>query len=202
MIAGVLLAAGRSSRFGSDKLCSRFKGAPVIAWSVRALTPVDALFVVTPPDSAPITEALRGVAAHFVTNTDRDAGMSSSIRVGVAALPPDTEAVIIALGDQPLASEDVTRKLIAAWRAGESDIVIPVYTNARGHPVLFSRRCFDALRALTGDEGARSVTERPEFRVAQVPVAALSPLDVDTPEALALAARQASDDASISPPSV
>ncbi len=200
MIAGLLLAAGRSSRFGSDKLCATIEGAAVVTWSVRVLESLDEVVVVTPDDDA-VSKALAGVRVRIVRNPERDNGLASSLRTGLLALPAQTEAVVVALGDQPFASSRVTERLVAAWREGV-DIVVPLYSDGRGHPVLFAARCFAALQRLQGDAGARDLIASGEFRVATVIVEGPMPIDVDTPEALALAARRATDDASIHPPSV
>ncbi len=202
MIAGLLLAAGRSSRFGSDKLCATVHGDPVIRLAVRALAELDDVIVVVPDDHASIQHALGGLGARLIQNSERDAGMASSILAGIAALPADAAAIVIALADQPFASAQVTRTLVDRWREGDADIVVPHYTDGRGHPVVFGRRCFEALSALSGDSGARRLFDDPQFRVAEVAIGFPMPLDVDTPELLALAARRATDDASMSPPSV
>ena len=199
MIAGVLLAAGRSSRFGSDKLCALLDGQPVIVRSLRTVAALDDVVVVIPPDAAALVAVLPGTKARIVANPDRDSGMSSSLRVAIESVS-DADAVVVALGDQPYASAEVTRMLLARWREGGADIVVPEYTDGRGHPVLFGRVCFEALRMLEGDSGARGLIGDARFRVARVQVSTPMPIDVDTPEALALAARRASDDASISPP--
>jgi molybdenum cofactor cytidylyltransferase len=169
----------------------------VVAWSIQSLDGVDEVFVVTGPDDARLRDALAGRVVRFIPNADRDAGMASSIRVGVEALPATADAVVIALGDQPFVAPSVTRALIERWRAGDADIVVPHYRDGRGHPVLFGRVCFAALRELAGDVGARGLVEGGLFRVHRVPVLADAPLDVDTPEALELAARRAPDDASM-----
>ena len=184
MIAGLLLAAGRSTRFGADKLCAKLNGKAVIRWSANALAPVDVVYVVIPPGADATTQALSRLDVNFIVNLARDEGMASSIRAGVAALPDDVEAVVIALGDQPLASSRVTKALCDRWRAGGVAAVVPNYTDGRGHPVLFGRSCFDALRALRGNVGARSVLDSLGDRVATIDVDAAAPIDVDTPEAL------------------
>ena len=159
MIAGLLLAAGRSSRFGADKLCAKLDGKAVIRWSAAALAAVDVVYVVIPPGADLTMQALSRLDVRFVVNLARDEGMASSIRAGMAALPDDIEAVVIALADQPLASAQVTRQLGERWRVGGVAAVAPVYRDGRGHPVLFGRECFDALRALRGDVGARAVLD-------------------------------------------
>lgn len=186
MIAGLLLAAGRSRRFGADKLCAKLDGKAVIRWSMAALSPLDSVYVVIAPGADAVTQALSRLDVRFVVNLGRDEGMASSIRAGIAALPADVAAVVIALGDQPRASPAVTRALVDRWHAGDVAAVVPSYLNGRGHPVLFGRACFPALLALRGDVGARGVLEELGERAATVEVPAAMPADVDTPEALAV----------------
>ncbi|MBC7672789.1 MAG: nucleotidyltransferase family protein [Polaromonas sp.] len=186
MIAGLLLAAGRSRRFGADKLCAKLDGKAVIRWSMAALSPLDSVYVVIAPGADAVTQALSRLDVRFVVNLGRDEGMASSIRAGIAALPADVAAVVIALGDQPRGSPAVTRALVDRWHAGDVAAVVPSYLDGRGHPVLFGRACFPALLALRGDVGARGVLEELGERAATVEVPAAMPVDVDTPEALAV----------------
>ena len=185
MIAGLLLAAGRSARFGGDKLLAPLHGRPVLFWSAAAIaTEVDALHVVVPPDASARLAALEGIPFVVVEHAGRDAGMASSIHAGIAALPPEAEAVVIALADQPLVSPEVVRRLCIRWREGGVAAVAPRYRDGRGHPVLFGRSTFDALSALTGDTGARTLLRSMGDELALVPVDATTPVDVDTPDAL------------------
>jgi molybdenum cofactor cytidylyltransferase len=185
VIAGLLLAAGRSSRFGGDKLLAPLRGHPVLFWSAAAIaTEVDALYVVVPPDSPERVDAVSGAAAVIVEHARRDDGMASSIRAGIAALPMEADAVVIALADQPLVSSSVVRALCERWRAARTGAVAPRYRDGRGHPVLFDRASFPALAALEGDNGARAVLDALGEQLALVPVNAAMPVDVDTPDAL------------------
>lgn len=184
MIAGLLLAAGRSSRFGADKLCAKLNGKAVVRWSAQALSPVDEVYVIIPPGADAITQALSRLDVRFVVNLGRHEGMASSIRAGIAALSDDVDAVVIALADQPLMSADVTRAVCDRWRAGGVAAVTAEYRDGCGHPVLFGRECFAALQELRGDVGARSVLDALGARVTRLPVDDARPVDVDTPEAL------------------
>jgi molybdenum cofactor cytidylyltransferase len=185
VIAGLLLAAGRSARFGGDKLLAPLHGQPVLFWSAAAIaTEVDALYVVVPADAPARVAAIGGIRAVIVEHGGRDAGMASSIGVGVAALAAEVEAVVIALADQPLVAPEVIRQLRARWREGGVAAVVPRYHDGRGNPVLFGRSCFDALGALTGDTGARSLLHALGGTVAVIPIDSTAPLDVDTPDAL------------------
>ena len=185
MIAGLLLAAGRSTRFGGDKLLALVHGAPVLSWSAAALAAeVDALFIVVPPDSASQLMAVAGVTAVTVEHARRDDGLASSIRAGIAVLPAHVEAVVIALADQPFVSPGIVRRLRERWSAGGVVAVAPRYRDARGHPVLFGRSTFPALLALEGDEGAKALLESLGSGLGLVDVDEAMPSDVDTPHAL------------------
>jgi molybdenum cofactor cytidylyltransferase len=185
VIAALLLAAGRSTRFGGDKLLAPLRGQPVLFWSAAAIaTEVDALYLVVPPDATARIAALGGIPTVVVEHAGRDAGMASSIRAGIAALPAEVEAVVIALADQPVIAREVVRRLCARWREGGVTAVAPRYRDGRGHPVLFGRAAFGALSALTGDRGARPVLDSLADQVAMIPVDEHAPVDVDTPDAL------------------
>ena len=201
MIAGLLLAAGRSTRFGADKLLALVDGAPVLSWSAAALAAeVDALFIVVPPDAASRLLVVSGVEAVTVEHARRDEGLASSIRAGVAALPTHVEAVVIALADQPFVSPGIVRRLRERWSAGGVTAVAPRYREGRGHPVLFGRSAFAALQALEGDEGAKTLLESLGPGLALVDVDEAMPADVDTPYALrALDARRRRTDSGDSP---
>ena len=185
MIAGLLLAAGRSTRFGGNKLTAKLNGKAIVRLSGRALASLDVVYVVIPPGADAITQALSRLDVRFVVNLARDEGMASSIRAGIAALEPDVDAVVIGLADQPLASPAVTDVLCERWSRGDVSAVVPTYADGQGHPVLFDRACFADLGALRGDTGARSVLRTLGDRCASVSVDGNAPADVDTAEALA-----------------
>ena len=193
MIAGLLLASGASRRFGSNKLVAPLGGRAVVRWSAEALTAaVDETWVVVPADDVEIRAALAGLPARWVENREVHEGMASSIRAGIAALPPEADAVVIALGDQPLIDAEVIRRVVAAWRRAPArdGAVTAMYEDGRGHPVLFGAALFPALLALDGDRGARALLTSLGSAVTVVKIAGTQPPDVDTPEALAEQARR------------
>jgi molybdenum cofactor cytidylyltransferase len=182
VIAGLVLAAGLSRRMGQPKLLLPIGGKPLLRWSVEGLLPhVDFLIVVTPPDDAPIREALDGLTVRFVVNPNPEAGQGTSIAAGVAALPADTDAVVIALGDQPRLPAGLVPALVEALRRERRPIAAPVYRGVQGTPVVFAASVFDELRALDGDAGARAVVRRDPARVATIALDIDMPPDVDTP---------------------
>lgn len=185
MIAGLLLAAGRSTRFGTDKLCAKLNGKAIIRWSVQVLSPLDVVYVVVPPGADMVTQSLSRLDVRFVVNLARAEGMASSIRAGIGALSDEVDAVMIALADQPLASPGVTKLLRDRWLSGGVSAVAPTYRDGAGHPVLFGRACFGELAQLKGDVGARTVLRALGERAAYISIDSDAPQDVDTPEALA-----------------
>ena len=188
----VLLAAGFGRRFGSaGKLHQMLNDRPVLAWALQtlaALQPVAAVAVIAPEDAAASALA-RAAGFQPVPNPARADGMGSSLACGASALPGKLDAVLVALGDMPRVREDTCRRLLAAFDQGPAArIVLPVYGGRRGHPVLFGAGHLPALRALTGDSGARSVLAAHADAVLEVPVDDAGVLlDIDTPAQLAAA---------------
>lgn len=184
MIAGILLAAGLSRRMGRAKLVLPLGGRPVLRHSAERLLAagLSPVVVVTGREHAATASALAGLAVDIVANPNPEAGQASSIRVGVASLPPDAEAALVALGDQPFVPADVIRRLSDAFRSTHKPIAAPRYRDGLGNPVLFGAAVFAELLALGGDRGARAVVDRDPGRVALVDVDQLMPQDIDTPE--------------------
>ena len=186
MIAAVVLAAGFSTRMGRQKLLLPLGDKPVVRWSVEAVLPhVQDVVVVTGRETAAVRDALAGLSVRFAENPAPESGQSSSIAVGVRALPSSIRAALIVLGDQPRTPASVVPALLAARDRTGKAVIVPVYRGVRGTPVLFGAEVFAELWALSGDAGARAVVAvRPE-RVEAVEVDSPMPVDVDTPEDLA-----------------
>ena len=187
-VAAIVLAAGQSSRMGSNKLLADVGGLPMVRKTLDAVVgAADSIVVVTGRDADHIAAALHGLPVSFTHNPDFAHGLSTSLRRGLDALPADTDAAVIVLGDMPLVSADVIRRLIAAYSPAEHrSICVPVHGGARGNPVLWGRQHFEALKALSGDRGARVLFDQYADEVVEVAMPDSAVLtDVDTPEALA-----------------
>jgi len=184
VIAGSVLAAGLSRRMGQAKLLLTLRGRPVIRLSVEAVLAagVDPLVVVAGSEHAGVAKALDGLPLTIALNPHPEAGQASSIRVGVGALPQGSEAILIALGDQPFLPPEVIPALRAEFDRTGKAIAAPRYRREMGNPVLFRHDMFGELLDLSGDRGARAVIERDAGRVALVDFDLPMPQDVDTPE--------------------
>jgi molybdenum cofactor cytidylyltransferase len=190
-IAAVVLAAGRSSRMGAANklLAEALAGMPMVRRVVDTVLASAArpVIVVTGNEQGKVQAALRGCRATFVHNPGFADGMSTSLRAGLAALPDRTDGVLICLGDMPLVTPAVLDRLIAAFNPLEGRaICVPTWNGKRGNPVLWDRRFFAEMAALSGDVGAKHLIGEHADLVAEVPMPDDAVLtDIDTPEALA-----------------
>lgn len=181
-IAAIVLAAGRGSRMGRDKMRLAWRGRLLPAWPVMAamaagMGPVVAVIA---PGHDDVATVLAGLGARVVVNPDPDAGMAGSIRCGIATLGPGIDAAAILLGDMPLVDSDLLRTLVAALDP-DFTIAAPTYDGRRGNPVLFHRCHFAALTALEGDVGARDLLVRWQAATRLVPAGPAAHADMDVP---------------------
>jgi molybdenum cofactor cytidylyltransferase len=188
-VAAIVLAAGRSTRMGGpNKLLADYQGKPLIRHAVEAAlaSKASSVTVVTGYQAEAIRAALAGLAVAFAHNPDFAEGLSTSVRVGVSALPSRSDAALIALGDMPLVDPPALNRLIDAFEPAKAAlIVLPVAGGHRGNPVIWARRFFADLQNLQGDAGARQILKANTDAVVEVSFkSAAVTFDVDTPEAL------------------
>lgn len=183
MIAGVVLAAGTSSRLGRPKQLLPVGGEPLVRHTLRAIlaSKLDDVLVVLGHEADAVQSAIAALPVRVVHNPDFARGQSTSVRAGLAALAPETEAAVFLLGDQPGVDPDVIDALITAWRDTNAPIVAPRYTGGIGNPILFDRRLFPELGTLEGDRGANRIVRLLERqgRLEIVPIHHPAPPDVD-----------------------
>jgi len=189
-IAAVILAAGRSSRMGEqNKLLAAVGEAPMVAHvaEVALVSDAEQVIVVTGHEAEQVQQALAAIKVGTVFNPDYASGMASSLRRGLEAVSQDMDGAMILLGDMPFVGAREINELIAEFNPHmERDIVAPFRKGRRGNPVLWARRYFPAMMALSGDTGARGLLKEHAANVWDVPVSSDAVFaDFDTPEALA-----------------
>ena len=187
-IAAIVLAAGQSSRMGTNKLLSDVGGKSLVRRAAQAAADSAAIstLVVTGNGSENVRAALAGLPVSFANNPDFPKGLSSSLRQGLSALPDDCDGAVILLGDMPDVTSVLIDKLIVAFDPAEDRaICVATRHGKRGNPVLWARRFFPEMMAIEGDTGARHLIAQYEELVCEVEAADDGPLiDIDTPEAL------------------
>ncbi|MEC7490289.1 MAG: molybdopterin-binding/glycosyltransferase family 2 protein [Pseudomonadota bacterium] len=189
-IGAVLLAAGQSRRMGPEnKMTVEIDGKPMVEHSVRALIESTAVPVVVVLGHEPeeVEKALSGMDVTFVLNPNYAKGLSTSLRVGLAALPTDCTGAVVSLGDMPSVTKSDINSLIEAFDpvSGHS-ICVPTHDGKRGNPVLWARRYFDDMSSVEGDVGARHLIGENADQVCEVATSNSGILiDLDTPDAVA-----------------
>jgi molybdenum cofactor cytidylyltransferase len=196
-IAGIVLAAGRSTRMGGpNKLLEEINGKPLVRIATEQLLASRAkpVTVVTGHQKERVERALAGLPVTFVHNPDFADGLSTSLKTGIAAVPAQADGAVVCLGDMPQVGSALIDRLIAEFEPERGAlVVIPTIEGKRGNPVLWARRFFPDLLKVEGDVGARHLISGYAEAVAEVAFddgGAL--IDVDTPEAL-IAVRAAMD---------
>jgi len=160
--AGVILAGGAARRFGLPKHTLPWRGQALV-WHVAqtafkaGLSPV---IVVTGCTVEQTQAALTGLPVQFLHNPDWEAGQSSSVITGVRSLSKDVGSAVFLLADQPLVPVELVRALVENHAASLAPVVAPLVQGQRANPVLFDRRVFPDLLALTGDVGGRAIFNR------------------------------------------
>jgi len=188
-VAGLVLAAGRSSRMGAgNKLLQLVRGEPLVRHAVKAqlASRANPVFVVVGHQDEEVRKALAGLDVIFVANPSFADGLASSLKTGIAALPAGAKGVVVSLGDMPNVTAGVIDRLAQAFAdRPEALAVAPTLLGQRGNPVLLSRALLADVARLSGDQGARRLLDEAGDAVEEVPLddPAIA-LDIDTPEAL------------------
>lgn len=182
MISGIVLAAGESKRMGRTKQLLSFGTSTILEHVVDNLlrSKVGEVVVVLGHESGRIKARFEGAPIKLALNPDYQQGMSTSITCGIMAISPESRACLIALGDQPLIRSEVVDRLISAYEEGGKGIIVPVYGDMAGHPVIFDMKYREALLSLTGDTGGKTVISAHPEDVRQVEVETASVIyDID-----------------------
>jgi len=184
MIAGIVLAAGRSTRLGRPKQLLPYRGRPLLAWVVAAMagSRVDETVVVLGHDGERIAREVDLRGARAVYNERYVESLSTSLQAGLAALGEDVTAAVLTVGDQPLLDADVIDALVDLHMRTGAPIVATDYGAYQGAPLVLHRSLWPLARRIHGDQGARALLRAyaNADAIATVPVPPALAVDIDT----------------------
>ncbi|HXZ99936.1 MAG TPA: nucleotidyltransferase family protein [Candidatus Binatia bacterium] len=184
--AGIVLAAGSSTRMGQPKQLLVAAGKPLLEHVVEAAcaSRLDDVLVVLGAEAGLIRAGVRWGRARTIVNPDHAEGMSSSLRAGIAALGPAVDRALVILGDQPDVSAELLDRLLEAQEASRLPAAALSISGLLHPPVVLSRGLWPDVMALQGDVGCRQIIRTRPDLVATVDGdrAWGHPVDIDTPE--------------------
>ncbi|MFH0916575.1 MAG: nucleotidyltransferase family protein [bacterium] len=182
-VSAVVLAAGRATRMGGQKVLLPLGGRSVVQWVVDAALGSRAVetIVVLGHDAGMVNEALDGRPVTVVVNPDYARGMSTSLQAGLRAVHPGCDAAVFLLGDQPFVTSALVDQLIHRFAETRKGVVRPVVGDRPAHPVLMSAALFPEILEQRGDVGGREIARRHLGQLCLVPVDdPRLDLDIDT----------------------
>lgn len=182
-VVGVVMAAGRSTRFGAPKQLLHFDGRPLLEQVVRnaSRSSLDRVVVVLGSSAEEIRAQTDLDRAEVTDNREFGSGCASSLLAGLAAAG-DCAGVMLLLGDQPGVRPQVIDTVLGGWRAEPAWAAVTDYRGELGHPFLFSSEAFGELRSLHGDKAIWKLIERFPRRVRRVSIDLDLPPDIDSRE--------------------
>jgi CTP:molybdopterin cytidylyltransferase MocA len=185
-VFAAVLAAGRSQRFGRNKQLALIGGKPLVRHAADLAREAcgHRSILVSGHQFAAVARAASDAPQFLLVNERYDDGLGGSIALAAAAVSHVADALLLLLADQPFITAQHLRALIDGWSGADNEIVATAFSGTVGPPVLFPRGAFGALGKLTGDRGAKSVLDDPQFDVTTIPFEDAA-TDIDTPADLA-----------------
>jgi molybdenum cofactor cytidylyltransferase len=182
-IAGVVLAAGTSTRMGRNKLFLELEGKPLVRHVVERAAGAGfvPLLVVLGHEADLVQRPLEGIAYQPVMNPDYERGVNSSLRAGIrAASDTGAEAAVVVLADMPFVTTEMMTALIDRYRRGDAPLVVSDYGGVNAPPILYDGSLFGELAVSEGQGCGKHVVKkhRHEAEFISWPVEALADLDV------------------------
>lgn len=179
-VAGLVLAAGGSSRLGQPKQLLPFGAGTLLdhVLTVARACPLDQLLCVIGGGANEVREQVDFGDVQVVENDAFGSGCSSSIAAALGAVDERAEVLVLMLGDQPGVTALTVARLLGERRG--APLAVCAYTDGRGHPLAFGREMFPELSQLHGDKAVWKLMDRLGDQVVEVPIDAPVPRDVDT----------------------
>ena len=185
-LTALVLAAGRSRRFGQPKQLLPWHGTTLLGWIVAQAensSAVDEVLVTLGQASDEILASLTLRRARPVIAREYAEGCAASYRAGLAAVNPQTHGLMILPSDQPDIETETIDRMAAAWCALADEtiqILVASYQGVPGHPLIFDRRLFPELAALHGDKAAWKLLDTYPERIARVELNRPTPRNINT----------------------
>jgi molybdenum cofactor cytidylyltransferase len=184
LVAGVVLAAGSSTRMGKNKLLLELDGESLLrrAVSRAASANLDPVIVVVGFEADRVLEELAGLPYKAVVNPDYQNGLHRSLQAGIRAVPAVAAGALVMLADMPHVTTDMIATMVLRYRETGARLVISNYDGVPAPPMLYGRSLFAELEAMRGSGCGKDVVRRhrSEAVVVSWPAAAL--VDLDLPE--------------------
>ncbi len=185
--AGIVLAAGMSSRFGRPKQLLELGGKPVIEWTLKACldSQLESIYLILGYKHRQIlkkiSKEIRCSLRNVIVNNNYKSGQSTSLQAGIRAIGDAYPSAMFILGDQPFIDSPTINHLLERFWVSGKNICVPFYQKKRGNPVIFSTLFYDKINSIKGDIGARGIIEDHPGHILSVPVKRLSFFhDIDT----------------------
>jgi molybdenum cofactor cytidylyltransferase len=185
MINAIILAAGESKRMGKPKPLLRFEDKTFLEQIISVLrrSLIDRITVVLGAGEETIKRSIDLSGIDVVINKNYRKGQLSSLIAALEKVPPETEAILVCLADNPFITTTIVNWIVGTFRQTKGAIVVPVFNNKRGHPALFAKSLFKELADAPAEQGARSVVYANEDKLVEVETSEREVLvHIDTPE--------------------
>ena len=182
MISAILLAAGESKRMGGEnKLLKEINGIPLLNYSIKNIlgSSIDELIVILGHEKSLIENIIKkNKKIKFIYNENYKNGISSSIIKGLNHISQNSEAFFICLGDMPNINQNIYNKLIKARYSynkkliskKKKEIIIPIFEEKVGNPILFSKFMKNEMMSVKGDTGAKKIIQKNKNKILYVQV--------------------------------
>jgi molybdenum cofactor cytidylyltransferase len=182
-IAGVVLAAGLSSRMRRNKLLLDIGGESLVRRAVRTAlaAALDPVLVIVGHEEERVRAELDGLRCTAVRNPDYARGMNTSLRAGIAAVPAGAAGAVVLLGDMPFVTAEMVGALVARFRSGGAPLAISVYAGVVAPPTLYGSALFAEIAALEGDGCGKKIVKQHRSEAIELPWPASALADVDVP---------------------
>lgn len=185
--AGIVLAAGMSSRFGRPKQLMELGGKTVLEWTLSACldSRLESIYLILGYAYKEIKETIPEMIKHprlnILVNPNYKKGQSTSLQTGILEIRDTHPSAMFILGDQPFIDSKTINHLLACFWASEKNICVPFSQKKRGNPVIFNALFYEKINSIRGDMGARGIIENHPEHILRVPVVRPSFFhDIDT----------------------